>query len=267
MNFAASIKAIRERPSLFYSQGILFMHAFYLPPENWKEPFTLTGQEAHHLSKVLRMKQGENILLLDGQGREGTFQITEIHRQHVILKLLSSLTHPRPHSGLILAAGWGKAARRGWILEKAVEFEASGLWFWQAERSQFPVPDDIRQQWQAQLVAGAKQCHNPWLPELRTISGGVSELIAIAQTIEHKQVLVESGYQAQAFLSMDYLAQPGLILCVVGPEGGFAPGEVDAFQKAGFETFTMGTRILRWESAALMALGLHWWGRQMSSAS
>ena len=157
------------------------MHAFYLPPDAWREPFILEGMDAHHLSHVLRMAVGERVLLLDGAGREGEFRIAEIQRRQVLLEKLSELTHPRPASGVILAAGWGKAARRGWILEKAVELEAAGLWFWQAERSQFPVPKDIRQQWQAQLIAGAKQCHNPWLPELRTLSGGMEELVQSAR--------------------------------------------------------------------------------------
>lgn len=241
------------------------MHAFYLPPDAWRAPFMLDGTEAHHLSRVLRMQIGETVLLLDGAGREGEFRIAEIKRQQVVLEALSERTHPRPASGVILAAGWGKAARRGWILEKAVELEAAGLWFWQAERSQFPVPEDIRQQWQAQLIAGAKQCRNPWLPELRTLSGGVTELVRAARNLEHKQVLVESGHQAQAFLSEDRLALPGLTLCVVGPEGGLSSREVELLHEAGFEALTMGTRVLRWESAALMALGLHWWKRQQSA--
>ena len=240
------------------------MHAFYLPPDAWREPFILEGMEAHHLSHVLRMAVGERVLLLDGAGREGEFRIAEIQRRQVLLEKLSELTHPRPASGVILAAGWGKAARRGWILEKAVELEAAGLWFWQAERSQFPVPKDIRQQWQAQLIAGAKQCHNPWLPELRTLSGGMEELVQSARDVSHRQVLVESGHQAQAFLSEDRLAKPGLTLCVVGPEGGLSSREVDFLQRAGFEALTMGPRVLRCESAALMALGLHWWSRQSS---
>lgn len=238
------------------------MHAFYLPPDAWRVPFILKGTEAHHLSRVLRMAQGETILLLDGAGRQGEFRITEIQRQQVLLEQLSEQKHLRPASRIILAAGWGKAARRGWILEKAVELEASGLWFWQAERSQFPVPEDIPQQWQAQLIAGAKQCHNPWLPELRTISGGVTELVQAAGKVDHKQVLVERGHQAQAFLAEELLSLPGETVCVVGPEGGLSAREVTLLRDAGFTALTLGSRILRWESAALMALGLHWWGRQ-----
>lgn len=238
------------------------MHAFYLAPESWGQHLILEGPEAHHLLRVLRMKVGEDLILLDGQGREALCRIASSTKHTVDLSILKETQHPHPASRVILAAGWGKAARRGWILEKAVELEAAALWFWQAERSQFPVPDDIRATWQAQLIAGAKQCRNPWVPELRTLPGGVRELISASVDIPHKQMLVESEYSHDAMLDHTRLALPGDTLCIVGPEGGFSPAEVAILQKANFEPLSMGTRILRWETAALMALGLHWWKRQ-----
>lgn len=242
------------------------MHSFFLPPKAWTPNPILEGAEAHHLVRVLRLKPGEDVILLDGQGREAVCRIVKTLKQAVELTLLSEQLHPQPQSRVILAAGWGKAARRGWILEKAVELEASALWFWQADRSQFPVPGDIRANWEGQLIAGAKQCRNPWLPELRTLPGGVDELIATSEACAHKQALVESDYAHRAFLDNNALGLPGDTVCVVGPEGGFSPREVHALENAGFVTLSMGTRILRWETAAVMALGLHWWKRQEQAA-
>lgn len=149
---------------------------------------------------------------MDGRGREGRFRVLPYKKnaKAVALRLLDEWTYPEPESKVILAAGWTKAARRGWILEKAVEFEASGIWLWQAERSQFPVPSDIKESWQGQLAAGAKQCRNPWLPELRTMPGGVDELIALAEELgcEHRHVLVESGHKSVMSLTPDTLGQP-----------------------------------------------------------
>lgn len=242
------------------------MHSFFLPPQAWTQNPLLEGSEAHHLLRVLRLKQGEEVTLLDGQGREAVCRIGKMSRQTVELTILSERRHPKPRSRVILAAGWGKAARRGWILEKAVELEASALWFWQADRSQFPVPDDIRANWEGQLIAGAKQCRNPWLPALRTLPGGVDELILASENYAHKQAFVESDYAHQAFLDDKALGLPGDTVCVVGPEGGFSPREVHALESAGFVTLSMGKRILRWETAAVMALGLHWWKRQEHAA-
>lgn len=242
------------------------MHTFFLAPEAWSDHPVLDGAEARHLLRVLRLEPGEEVTLLDGRGREALCRINKTTKQTAELSIVKEQCHPEPTARVILAAGWGKAARRGWILEKAVELEATALWFWQAERSQFPVPGDIRSNWEGQLIAGAKQCRNPWLPALRTLPGGVEELIAASAACARKQALVESDYEHQAFLTEDRLGLPGDTVCVVGPEGGFSPREVHAMKEAGFETLSLGTRILRWETAAVMVLGLHWWKRQEKAA-
>lgn len=238
------------------------MHTFYLPPGQWSGRLELSGAEAHHMGRVLRLHPGDEVLVLDGEGREALCRISAIGRQSALLNIVEEKRYPRPEAGVVLAVGWGKEARRGWILEKSVELEAAGLWFWQARRSQFPVPADAKETWHASLVAGAKQCRNPWLPELRTLPGGVEELIRASQNFEHRQVLLESGLPGQSFMSADVLGLPGKTLCVIGPEGGFTPEEAERLIDAGFQALSMGERVLRWETAAMMALGLHWWKRQ-----
>lgn len=238
---------------------------FYLAPELWREPFVLEGTEAHHLTRVLRIRTGEEVRLLDGQGREGAFRVLGGGRNTVELACLGVWRHARPSAQVILVAGWTKAARRGWILEKAVEFEAAGIWLWQAERSQFPVPTDIKDSWQAQLVAGAKQCRNPWLPELRTFPGGAAEVVVAAQAfgVTHRHILVENDHGPTRSLMPDMLRREGITLCVVGPEGGFTVREVSVFCDAGFVPMTLGKRVLRWETAAVLCLGLHWWAGEL----
>ena len=237
------------------------MHAFYLEPEKWDNP-VLQGGEFHHLAKVLRLKTGDIVMLLDGKGREALCELTEITKKEAKLKICSEKTYPQEKAQVTLALGWGKAARRGFMLEKCVELEASALWFWQAERSQFPLPKDIKESWQEQLIAGAKQCRNPYIPELASITGGVKELIEKTKDYDYKQLLVESDYGHDAFLSENDLGLEGKTVCVIGPEGGFTPKEVELLISAGFKTYTIGDRILRWETAAVMVLGLHWWKKQ-----
>ncbi len=237
------------------------MHAFYLEPNNWQD-LILTGSEFHHLSKVLRLKEDEQITLLDGKGKEAICLIQTITKKEAKLTLCSEKIYPEDTAKITLALGWGKAARRGFMLEKSVELEAHALWFWQAERSQFPVPQDIKASWQEQLIAGAKQCRNPYLPELCSVTQGVQELIEKSKNFDHKQLLVESDYAHDAFLSEKELGLSGNTICVIGPEGGFSPQEVELFKNAGFKTYTIGDRILRWETAAVMVLGLHWWNKQ-----
>ncbi|WCB45310.1 16S rRNA (uracil(1498)-N(3))-methyltransferase [Nitratidesulfovibrio vulgaris] len=241
------------------------MRTFFLPSEQWSPPYALTGQEARHLTKVVRVHAGDLIRLLDGAGREGVFRVTGTSRNSVELTPESITTHPEPVSRAVLAVGWGKAVRRSWLMEKAVELEASAIWLWQADHSQSPVPDDIKESWLAQMVAGAKQSANPWLPALRTLPGGIEELLRASADFERRFMLWE-GETPEALLEAKDVGGVGTTLYVVGPEGGFSAREVKALREGGMMPVSLGQRVLRWETAALLCLGLHWWGRQKPTA-
>ena len=232
-----------------------------MAPAAWREPFLLSGMEHSHLVKVLRARPGDVVSLLDGEGREGRFVITELDRQRTTLRPEEIIEHPRPAGGAVLALGWAKSLRRSWLLEKAVELEARALWFWQARRSQAPVPQEGKETWQAQLIAGAKQCRNPWLPEIKTLPGGVPELIASAGTFKHCFMLHEDHKRGHNLTLSDLpLAESPLF--ILGPEGGFAPEETEILATAGITPVSLGNRVLRWETAALLCLGLTWWNRK-----
>ena len=233
---------------------------FYLAPADWREPFHLTGPECAHLTKVLRARPGDFVRLLDGQGREGLFVVRELNKSRVLLVHESIIEHPRPQAGAVLALGWTKSLRRSWLLEKAVELEAGELWFWRARRSQAPVPEEGKETWQGQLIAGAKQCLNPWLPEIKTMPGGVSELMAAAKGFKHCFMLHEDHSRGR-FLELGDLPPQESALFILGPEGGFAPEETETLLAAGIMPVTLGQRVLRWETAALLCLGLAWWSK------
>ena len=237
------------------------MHTFFLPANGWQDPYQVTGTEARHLVTVLRVKKGETVRLLDGEGREGLFTVTEVGKRHVSLLPETIITHERPQGRATLAIGYGRGLRRGWLLEKAVELEAASVWFWQADRSQGTVPEESKETWFSQMTAGAKQSNNPWLPELRTLPRGVADLLERKNDFDGAYLLWE-GDTKGALLTMDDLAPTGKRLFVLGPEGGFSSGEVAALTKGGFAPVSLGNRVLRWETAALLCLGLAWWARQ-----
>ena len=236
-------------------------HTFYLAPEEWTEPFALRGAEAHHAGRVLRIKPGERIRLFDGLGRMGLFLVRDVGKKEIGLARESEEVFPLPAARCTLAAGFSKALRRSWFLEKSVELEAHRLWFWQGDHSQAALPDMEKSGWHAELLAGAKQCGNPRLPELSLIKGGVAELADRKGAFDRAFMLYEGDTKGR-MLEKDDLSAPGDILLVVGPEGGFSPREVELLAAAGVAPVSLGTRILRWETAAILTLGLAWWARQ-----
>ncbi len=242
------------------------MKTFFLPPEDWGETYTLSHTEAHHIRTVLRMRAGARVRLFDGQGREGIFTITALQKQAVHLCPEKIFHHPAPVSEAYLAIGWTKSKRRGWLLEKAVELQAAGIWFWQAVRSQSLLPEKPKESWQAPLIVGAKQCGNPWLPMLRLFPGGVNSLLEASADFDQRFVVWE-GQDKAVLLPPHTAARQGKTLFIIGPEGGLSDREAGDFIQGGFSPVSLGHSILRWETAALLCLGTHFLYKQLLSES
>lgn len=237
------------------------LHSFYLAPEAWKEPFLLDGDEAHHLLRVLRVKAGAEVRLFDGSGRHGLFKVASAAKGSAVLELVNEAFEAPPATRCTLAAGFSKALRRGWFMEKTVELEASSVWFWQGEHSQAALPDAEKSKWRAALVSGAKQCEAARLPELAMVRGGVRGIVERRDEFDRAFMLYE-GDTGGRLLRKEDLAVQGSILLVVGPEGGFSSAEVTALSGAGVVPVSLGDRVLRWETAAVLTLGMAWWARQ-----
>jgi 16S rRNA (uracil1498-N3)-methyltransferase len=235
------------------------LNSFYLPPDQWNGPeesVFLEGPEARHLLQVLRTPVGSEVRLFDGQGRDGLFELTEAQRKRALLTPRRVTHHEPPVAGLTLALGWNKATRRGWLLEKSVELRAGGLAFWRARFSQ-GTPPPVKPSWEEKLVQAAKQCGNPWLPSLHSLSG-LEQVVRLGANYDRCFLLWEST-DAQELLRPSMLAV-GRSLAVVGPEGGMAPEEVSILLNADFVPVSLGASILRWETAALHCLSLAHYG-------
>ena len=244
---------------LKYHRAMARLNSFYLPPDKWGEPFTLEGGEAKHLGKVLRTRVGDTVRLFDGCGRDGLFTVTEITKSKVQLELNveNSIADPR---NITLAIGWNKSSRRNWILEKSVELQTRGLIFYQSEFSQGKVPVEIKDSWNEKLVAAAKQCGNAWLPELETVLGSIEKFIEFSASYDNKLFLYEKADNDTVPDNSVFAAES--TLAVIGPEGGFSPREAELLIENGFKPVSLGSSILRWETAALLCLGTAYLERQ-----
>ncbi len=233
--------------------------SFYLPPGQWLPPYILTGAEASHLSKALRIREGETVRLFDGLGRQGLFTVMIAGKNKTELAPIAITEAPAPASEAILALGWNKSSRRGWLLEKAAELQASEIIFWKAQRSQGEVPDAPKDSWRDALIAGAKQSGAPRLPRLAVMPGGPDGLLADPSQYAGRYLLWEEPGATR--LCAENLARPGKHLFAAGPEGGLTDREARLFLDAGFVPASLGQGVLRWETAALVTLGLAFWAR------
>lgn len=261
--------AARARPA--DGGGMTGLPRFYLAPEHWPArgpegaakngaEVRLEGQEAAHC-RVLRLAPGDGALLLDGRGRIGQCRVLAVGRRDARMELLDWSLCPQPAARAVMALALSKAVRRGFFMEKAVELGAAGIWLWQGDHSQGKLPPDAAQSCLGQMIAGAKQCGNPWLPEVRACPD-IGEIIALAAGADQR-ILPWEMQEGVPMLEPAMAGRPGLTVYVIGPEGGFSERELAALRAAAFTPVSLGGRILRCETAATLCLGLHWWASQL----
>jgi len=240
------------------------MHTFYLAPQNWKPPYILEGQEAIHLIKVLRIQPGTTVKLLDGKGRLGLFKLEQVKKKKAYLQPVKIWSQDTPVKKISLALGWNRSIRRSLILEKAVELKAWQIIFWRGQFSQGRPAGAPKDNWMNRLIAAAKQSQNPWLPEILNLSG-LSELIHYAKHFKQKIVLWEKCSPENILTGQD-LSREEKNLVVIGPEGGLSMDEINKLTQNGFQIFSLGTSVLRWETAAILCLGLHYLEQEKEEA-
>lgn len=241
------------------------MPAFYCDgsPLRQGEKILLTGQEAAH-ARVLRVAPGALVQVFDGSGAIADCQVARVEKHSVELETGPVVHVPRPASRAIIALALSKAVRRGFFMEKAAELGAAEIWLWVAARSIGKLSRNACESCASQLVAGAKQSRNPWFPRLRNVCDLSGLLEAARESGANWRVLPWEEQDRRDMLTLEQLGRPGVTLYVIGPEGGLEAGEAERFTAEGFIPVSLGSQVLRCETAATLCLGLHYWAASLS---
>jgi len=221
------------------------MHRLFVAPEALQDAVVvISGDTYHHLS-VLRLRVGDEILLLDGCGGLARGVLRQVSRSAAQAEVLNRWEEKEELLPLRLLQGLPKGEKFEWLLEKGVELGISAFTPVVSERSQ--ARGEKFSRWQRIIQEAARQSRRPLLPtleELRPLSQ------ALAQTTETLRLMLweEGSLPLNAALPSDIPASCALL---VGPEGGFSPAEAQAAVAAGFVPVSLGKRILRTETAGM----------------
>jgi len=241
------------------------MHRFYLPPAACSgSTLSLDGREAHHALHVLRIRQGERVLVLDGAGREFTCELVEANRDSVGLAVRESRTvQALPWSlGLVQAIPKGKIIEA--IIQKATELGVARIFPLLSERvvAQFDSESAAHkaEKWQQVAIEAIKQSGNAWLP---VVHEPMTPETLLARANQHDLFLIGSLRQdsrhprerLEAFTKKNG-RPPQSISVWIGPEGDFTDAEYDCAQAAGALPISLGRQILRSETAATYCLSV-----------
>jgi 16S rRNA (uracil1498-N3)-methyltransferase len=252
-------------PTLQHSIPPSPVHRFYLPPEQCQEStLFLTGREAHHARHVLRIHPGECVTVLDGAGQEFMCDVQEYDHDKLRLKVSGKRFHPAPPAQITLIQAVPKGKIVEAIIQKATELGAFRIVPVLSERvvAQLEEADAARKaaKWRMIAVEAIKQCGATWLPR---VEPPMTPGQFLARK-EHFELPLIASLQADSRSPREYLhdfrkergRMPRSVCVWVGPEGDFTPVETEEIKSHGALPITLGTLILRTETAAIYCLSI-----------
>ena len=239
------------------------MQRFLIPPTaRVPELVVLTGDEAHHAARVVRVQSGEPVVLLDGAGLELAGTVAAVGKREVQIQVNAERRHPAPATEIVLLQAIAKGAAMEGLIHRAVELGCRRLVPLLSERS-VSRPDDAeakRSKWQAIADEALKQSGNPWR---LTVESSVTPAAWIARAEPLELLLIGSLLYTPQHprvhfdrFHAEHGRFPQSLGLVVGPEGDFSVLEYAAFQQAGARSLTLGPLILRVETAATALLAV-----------
>ncbi len=241
------------------------MHRFYAPPEQCHDTSVgLTGAEAYHARCVLRVRRGEEVIVLDGAGREFRCEVEESRRDQATLAVIERRCHPKPASRITLLQAVPKGKLMEAIIQKATELGVSRIVPLLTERVVVQFDDKVAAhktgKWQLVAREAIKQCGTPWLPRVEPpLTPG--KFLALKETFELPLIasLASGSRPAREYFKVFEAAHrrmPKSVCVWIGPEGDFAPAETEAIKAGGALPITLGPLVLRVETAAIYSLSI-----------
>ena len=237
------------------------MYNFFVEPENKKQGrYFITGGDFNHIKNVLRMSVGEQFLV-SCQDISDLCEIESIETDTVVVKIIeSNYQSTNLPIKIHLFQGLPKSDKLELIIQKSVELGVSSVTPVAMKRSIVKIDDKKKksktERWQAIATAAAKQSKRTAIPEVHEVLS-YKEFINTAQELDLLLVPYECAEGMTA--TKEALAQikSGMnVGIIIGPEGGFEQKEIDAALDIGGKVISLGSRILRTETAAITSVAM-----------
>ncbi len=238
--------------------------AYCTPATAEPSEITLSPEESHHLVAVNRARLGDTVVAFDGRGTEWICELTADRKQAAVLKVRFLQKAKRLPYEITLGQALPKGATMDAIVRKATEIGAIRIVPLESERTQVHFDADRSdrkiEKWQTAALEAAKQCGNPFLPEVTPVQPAAA-FIESARGYDLKLIasLQPGAKSLKSVLAAFAAAQgrsPRKVLWLIGPEGDFTPAEMSLTKSTGFEPITLGPLVLRCETAAVYALSV-----------
>lgn len=213
----------------------------------------LPEAQAHYLSRVLRLNVGAGVQLFDGSGLEYQGELTEVGKKQVRVQLSQCLPgQPDSSLNIHLGQGLSRGERMDWAIQKATELGVNAITPIVSERCEVRLSDERADKrlahWRQIAISACEQCGRSSVPVIhppQTLNEWLHSTEADLKLVLHPVAEPLASHQ-----------QPQSLAFLIGPEGGLNDAEVTQAQGAGFHSARLGPRVLRTETAPVVALAL-----------
>ncbi|WP_456278232.1 16S rRNA (uracil(1498)-N(3))-methyltransferase [Bacillus sp. AK128] len=239
------------------------MQRYFVPSNQFTEDsITIVGDDAHHIKRVMRMNEKDQVLCCNDQGRVCLSEITEFTNEGVSLSIVEWLEESKELPiQVAIASGLPKGDKLELIIQKATELGADRFVPFNAARSivkwDEKKGEKKLERWMKIAKEAAEQSHRNQVPDILK-PHSLKELLDLSESFDFKIVAFEEeAKQGERSKFARVLAdmKPGSSLLVVfGPEGGLTDQEISKLGNHGFVACGLGPRILRAETAPLYVL-------------
>ncbi len=232
------------------------MYRFFVN-RDFQDTMYIDGQDAHHITHVLRLKQGENIQIVSLDQVTAVMKITGFKDSQVLLHVVETMDpNHEPSIAVTLLQGLPKQDKMEWVIQKAVELGIHSVYPVMMEHSVVRLDADkaLKKQirWKKIAEAAAKQSKRDIVPQVMVpqpfrdgVQGCKADLKIVAYEVEDTRGIRDVLHAHPEIHSAAFL---------IGPEGGISKEEFSFLQEQGWQSVSLGPRIMRTETAALAAL-------------
>jgi 16S rRNA (uracil1498-N3)-methyltransferase len=232
------------------------MIRLFLPPERLtSNRITITGDQARYLSLVLRVRPGDPLIIFDGLGNRYTCRIIEAHKKGVIAeRIKKEIYSVESPLSITLAQGMPKGDRMDIIVQKSTELGVRRIIPLITERTQVRHTDKI-ERWKKIALSAAQQSGREKVPE---VEAPLSFADFLNREKRYTGMIFSEEKKERNLKDVidEFRDDIRDITILIGPEGGFSKNEVIAAIEKGFREVSLGPRILRTETASLVAIGI-----------
>ena len=238
------------------------MYHFFVTPASVRGgQIYIEGSDVNHIRNVLRMKEGEELCINDGNGTEYLCEITEISPDKIVCDIKNAgFAGTEPPARYYLFQGLPKADKFEYIIQKSVELGAFEVIPVKTARSIVKYDEKKEkaklERWNKISESAAKQSRRGIIPQVKEIMT-FKEALAFAQGLDINLIPYENFKSMEQTRSVYEKIKPGMSVGIfIGPEGGFEQAEVAAACASGAYQISLGSRILRTETAPLALLSV-----------